>query len=730
MNPFPPPPPSTTFPPPPYFQHQPTNDLPNALSSLTSLLNFSSTTLSSLIPLPNPSPFHPLIQCPFNPNHHLPISSLFSHSFHCPSHTIPSNHILTLHSLLKYPNTHTIRSSTNPVESRKVESGEGTVQTDLTPAENDTIDPNVKQPTTTTYPNPFTLTSNSQSDLCFSLENYLDLENPDFFYSNCPGVVSFPINENATPPMLTLPAILSSECSNFGRNSLFFPNEFEFIKVLLPSEVYAIRNETDRWSDFPFTYSYRVLRGILGLGMSSLECLSTWVVVSSVRCYNIVLDLAMRDHIIVLFKLCLKAIVRESIDLASKAEGSVLSNRSFKCPVLVQVLMWLATQLSVLYGEMNGKLFAINMVKQCICDCAFSSCMFNESTDRQKGDDKSLSGEPLKSRMENEGTNVSSDEALSKSPIFVAQVAAAVAALHERSMLEEKLKALRSLPSLPAYQRSMEHAYISNKADEERQKRPNYRPLLEHDGFLWQRSRNNQDSNRTKTREELLAEERDYKRRRMSYRGKKMKRSTTQIMRDIIGEYMEEIKQADTINCPTKGAEEAKFPPSATYRPDNYYMDKAESGKMQLDSSALRKGMEGGYRKEFHTDEEVHSTGFKDDYSENMEKASQWHHRHLVAERSNGRSRQERNDYSRSPNKRDGGASLREKSISQEKRDYSNDFRDNFSRSSSRRYHKSIEKSSSHRERSGRNLDLKKRKARDGSDDFEDRYDPSEPQKH
>ncbi|GKD91009.1 U11/U12 small nuclear ribonucleoprotein 48 kDa protein [Tanacetum coccineum] len=37
------------------------------------------------------------------------------------------------------------------------------------------------------------------------------------------------------------------------------------------------------------------------------------------------------------------------------------------------------------------------------------------------------------------------------------------------------------------------------------------------------------DANKNKSREELLAEERDYKRRRMSYRGKKMKRSTTQV---------------------------------------------------------------------------------------------------------------------------------------------------------------------------------------------------------
>ncbi|KAL3370949.1 hypothetical protein AABB24_007794 [Solanum stoloniferum] len=701
---FPPPRPSASAfpppPPPPYFHH-PTPasalayDLPGALSSLTSLLNLSSTTLNSLssllpIPLVPPSPSPALIPCPFNPNHRLPLSSLFSHSLHCaPISSSSADYIQTLIQHLKYP--HTLHSS-----------------------------------------NPFTLPLlESQSDLCFSLETYLDFENPTFCYSNCPGVVSFPIRgENANPPMLTLLAVLSSECANFGQNLIGFPKEI--VSQLLPSEVYAIRNETDHWNEFPFMYSYRVLRAILGLGMSSVECLSTWVVANSARYYSVVLDLAMRDHILVLFKLCLKAIVRESNDLAStfcngEAEESVLSNRSFKCPVLVQVFVWLGTQLSVLYGEMNGKLFAINMLKQCICDSAFSSCMFNESTDMKSGDDNlqepQESGEPLKRRMENEGTNVM-DETLSKSAIFVSQVAAAVAALYERSMLEEKLKALRSLPSLPAYQRSMEHTYISNKADEERQKRPNYKPLLEHDGLLWQRSQNNQDTDRTKTREELLAEERDYKRRRMSYRGKKLKRSTTQVMRDIIEEYMEEIRQADPINCPTKGAEGTKFPPSASYRVDNNnYKDKAESGKRQPDSPALSKVREGGYREEFHTDGEVNSTDCKYDYSENMEKASQWHHRHLVAQRSNGRSRQDKKDYSRSPNQRVGRAYSREKSISKEKRDYSNDSRLNFSR----RYHKSIEESSPHRERGDHHFDFKKRKPRDASDDFEDRYDPSGP---
>ncbi|KAK6791804.1 hypothetical protein RDI58_010885 [Solanum bulbocastanum] len=678
---FPPPPlpPASAFPPPPplrYFHH-PTStsalayDLPDALSSLTSLLNLSSTALNSLssllpIPLVAPSPSPALIPCPFNPNHRLPLSSLFSHYLHCPPISSSSaDYIQTLIRNLKYP--HTLHSS-----------------------------------------NPFTLPlRESQSDLCFSLETYLNFENPTFYYSNCPGVVSFPIRgENVDPPMLTLPSVLSSECANFGQNLMGVPKGI--VIQLLPSEVYAIRNETDHWNEFPFMYSYRVLRVILGLGMSNVECLSTWVVANSVRYYSVVLDLAVRDHILVMFKLCLKAIVRESIDLAStfcngEAEESVLSNRSFKCPVLVQVFVWLGTQLSVLYGEMNGKLFAINMLKQCICDCAFSSCMFNELTDMKSGDDNlqepQESGEPLKRRMENEGTNVS-DETLSKSAIFISQVAAAVAALYERSMLEEKLKALRSLPSLPAYQRYITFALLTLRMD----------------------------TDRTKTREELLAEERDYKRRRMSYRGKKLKRSTTQVMRDIIEEYMEEIRQADPINCPTKGAEETKFPLSASYGVDNNnYKDKAESGKRQPDSSALSKVREGGYREEFHTDGEVNSTDFKYDYSEHMEKASQWHHRHLVAQRSNGRSRQDKNDYSRSPNQRVGRAYSREKSISKEKRDYSNDSRLNFSRSSSRRYHKSIEESSPHRERGDRHFDFNKRMARDASDDFEDRYDPSGP---
>lgn len=42
------------------------------------------------------------------------------------------------------------------------------------------------------------------------------------------------------------------------------------------------------------------------------------------------------------------------------------------------------------------------------------------------------------------------------------------------------------------------------------------------------------DSGKSKTREELLAEERDYKRRRMSYRGKKAKRNRTEVCKLLL----------------------------------------------------------------------------------------------------------------------------------------------------------------------------------------------------
>ncbi|KAJ6697305.1 hypothetical protein OIU85_003654 [Salix viminalis] len=215
--------------------------------------------------------------------------------------------------------------------------------------------------------------------------------------------------------------------------------------------------------------------------------------------------------------------------------------KSLKCPILVQVLMWIASQLSILYGEVNAKCFAIHVLKLCLLEAANEVVVFLLDSclkEMDEGDDR---------------------------VIFVTQVAAAVAALHERSILEAKIKLLRVPQQLPRYQRMAELSFVSKRADDERSKRPNYKAIIEHDG-LPRKHLSNQESNKTKTKEELLAEERDYKRRRMSYRGKKLKRTTLQVMRDIIDGYMEEIKLAGGIGRFEKGTEEEEMsskPPSA-----------------------------------------------------------------------------------------------------------------------------------------------------------------------
>nr|GMD42441.1 U11/U12 small nuclear ribonucleoprotein 48 kDa protein [Ipomoea batatas] len=88
-------------------------------------------------------------------------------------------------------------------------------------------------------------------------------------------------------------------------------------------------------------YSYRILQAILRLEMSSLCSLPAWLIANSPK-YGVVIDEAMSNHIVLLCKLCLKAIVSESVGLANapgKQEGdkeSVLSDRRLECPILVR----------------------------------------------------------------------------------------------------------------------------------------------------------------------------------------------------------------------------------------------------------------------------------------------------------------------------------------------------------------------------------------------------------
>ncbi|KAM0010477.1 putative U11/U12 small nuclear ribonucleoprotein 48kDa protein [Helianthus debilis subsp. tardiflorus] len=505
----PPPPPPPPANPNPNHHHTSTAatqppDITTTLSALKHLIHLSKSTLTSLSTiLPTPTATATTTTttttatttattatCPYNSNHCLPPSSLFRHHLLCPSS--PSPIPLSLLQSLHYPN-----SLQSPITTHKINH------------------------------------LNSSTDLSISLTDYHTSLDSNFFYTDCPAVVTFPQHNNNADLTLTLPAVLSAECagsSGDGEDDVtgaidgLFSSGY-FVK-LLPSEYYNVRIEISQWNDYPLVYS----RGVVCLivcccYLCGEDGLMEWMLVNS-PFYGVVIDVFMRDHMLLLFRVCLRAIAREAVGyMVSFSKGERTGGGD--CPVLYRVLMWLGLQFGILYGEMNGKLFAINMLKQALLNVSSKSLIsFVESSGLSDKDGDNGS-------KENDGRS-------RQGKILVSQIAAAVAALHERSAFETRIKAIRALRFVPVYQRVQEHEYISKAADEERKKRPNYRPIIEHDGVLWHRG-GNQDSNKNKSQEELIAEERDYKRRRMSYRGKKMKRSTTQVMRDII----EEIKHAN-----------------------------------------------------------------------------------------------------------------------------------------------------------------------------------------
>lgn len=540
------------------------------------------------------------MQCPSNPHHWIPPSYLFLHSLHCPSE-IDVNPLLDT---LQYPRT--LKSEQQLNEQNK-------------------------------FVQPF---QDPTAELCFSLDDYVDF-NSNFFYQHCPGVVSLSDHDASHGRIFTLPGVLSIECANFVCHDDRETEGFQRNSVkFLPSELWVIRREAEQWSDFPNAYPYSVLKALCCLG-SAKECdVSMWLIVNSPR-FGVIIDVPMRDHMLVLFRLCLKAMFREALHSQKSSFRSEMDDNgirlnpkssNFKCPVLVEVLRWLSSQLSILYGETNSKSFIVTMLKHLLPKVASQASFFplNWETDQT-----SVSGcktdistsQPAGKIMDNEGDGEAEETTFSK-PIFVYQIAAAIAALHERSLLEARIKALQMPVPLTSYQRSVEHAHLSMKADEERRKRLDYRPLIEHDGLPLQRQHDD-ESNKAKTREEILAEERDYKRRRMSYRGKKLKRTTKEVMRDIIDEYMEAITRAGGIGCLTKGDEGAisTFKTHAAHNSTNFKLDDSIRsgpydcrGKMAQNDHGFEDGKAIDASPSRYNRQEIHSHGRFEDQGANSDR--------------------------------------------------------------------------------------------------------------
>lgn len=536
-----------------------------------------------------------LSSCPFNPQHQMPPQAMFRHYLRCPSS--PAMVDLDILSSLRYP--HSLKSDKDL-----------NTETQL-----------------------FKPLQGPQSDICISIEEEEGLLDCNFFYKDAPGVVNA-AQQHGIDGTFILPGILSIECvnSNSGSEEVGLSGKHDI--TFLPSEFWALQAEVAGWNDLPSKYSFVALETSLGLGRLKGSEILKWIVRNS-PVYGVIIDIPMTRHIFVLLKLCLKAISREAFGLYLKEKKKDISqntdeNRTdtlpsfeiankfpdprttyFDCPVLFESAGWLASQLSILYGQAYGKGLVIGMLRHCFvrAGSAISYAFVDEEPEIAKiqqdssnflsvddGDashqevnananavddavefsvttkEERITNANMKINPSEFSFNVTSnvgngekfelgDMYILESRVFVSQVAAAVSALHERFQLEERIKGLRHFRRLSKYQLLAEHENAVRKATEERKRRSDYKPILEQDGLIWQRS-SYQGSRKEKTREELLAEERDYKRRRMSYRGKKVKRTPTRVLHDIIEGHMEEIKIAGGIGCFVKGTFE--IPQNAT----------------------------------------------------------------------------------------------------------------------------------------------------------------------
>lgn len=387
---------------------------------------------------------------------------------------------------------------------------------------------------------------------------------------------------------------------------------------LLPSMLWSLQREVDAWKDIPTGVSQAVLRAAQTLGRVRRVTILEWLLVYSPS-HGIVLDVALASHIWSLLKLFLKAVRTEACTCyqqyicmneedGSYTKGSTkggIANTGLdietekkvgqmlvEFSVLSDAGTWLADKLADLYGPVQSRAVVLGLLKLSLKTSGlFLSSSFMElavehirktsaseqishgnEVDLVDGCKLSSNHEEDQSRMLGESGAAQKAKECSLETVDLEilddsleerQVEEAIAALQMRATLEKYIKAKTGLDNLSRPQLIQEHEVLVKRAADERAKQPNFHPVSEHDGLTWQRSQ--QQENKSKTKEELMAEERDYKRRRMSYRGKKLKRTPTQVLHDIIENHMAEIADAGGIGCFSKQPSGAPLP---SFNPD------------------------------------------------------------------------------------------------------------------------------------------------------------------
>ncbi|KAI5077128.1 hypothetical protein GOP47_0006952 [Adiantum capillus-veneris] len=392
------------------------------------------------------------------------------------------------------------------------------------------------------------------------------------FYKDAPGVVQVPVNANDESfKNFKLPDFAMGERWD-ELTSQSFDTDREVRGTLLPSRYWLVSKEMVEWKVLPKKLTSDQLKAIAGLPLVQQADLKKWLLTHA-RSYGVTCSRFLADHIVILLVFCLRAIYREAAVLIDSGEKLGLVD----CRTLHQTASWLSIQLSSLNGAACSANLVLGFYKYAFRRSAYCSVRSLQRSNLEgvqkvesvKVDGRKSSGAGLEQESHNHPRSSSeactdrSDQSscVGEGVLCLQHLAAAILTLHAQAV-HDKFRAFDLVTCSPD-QRSALHTMVTNKAAEVRSTRADYRAVLEHDGLMWQRPQN-QDFKTNKTKEELLAEERDYKRRRMSYRGKKVQRTPAEVLRDIIEGHMEDIIAAGGIGCIGRRPQDAPLPESKT----------------------------------------------------------------------------------------------------------------------------------------------------------------------
>lgn len=387
------------------------------------------------------------------------------------------------------------------------------------------------------------------------------LKGNDSFYKDAPGVVQVPVfTDNERADSSTLPDFAKgerwAELTSQNTSERDSPSRNTQARgVLLPSRFWLLRKEVSIWKDLPSKYTSSLLQAAAGLTMVKQADLKRWLFTHA-RSYGVAYSRSLVNHIVVLLVFCLRAVYREATALTESDKEAGL----IECRVLSESACWLSSQLSLLYDPVASKNLVLGLFKFALEAAAYCvTFLQRDSTeDLQEESSKVVCVEAVRASPEGKSENhrctpleTYSDRNIGSSCVgdgvlYLQHLAAAVLAIQSQGALVKGKTCDSMAFQSSSSQRSAVHSMVVNRAEEVRATRADFRAVLEHDSLIWQRSQN-QEYKKNKTKEEILAEERDYKRRRMSYRGKKVQRTPSEVLRDIIEGHMEEIVAAGGI---------------------------------------------------------------------------------------------------------------------------------------------------------------------------------------